>query len=53
MINTHYLELPLSRTYFYGPKGVRAIEVLLYITSGDKSCSLSYQISRFEKKELY
>ena len=23
-------ELPLSRTYFRGPKGVRAIEVLLY-----------------------
>ena len=30
MINTHYLELPLSRTYFHGPEGVRAIEVLLY-----------------------
>ena len=24
------LELPLSRTYFHGPKGARAIEVLLY-----------------------
>ena len=31
MINTHYLELPLIRTYFYVSKGVRAIEVLLYI----------------------
>ena len=31
MINTHWLELPLSRTYFYGSKGVRAIEVLLYV----------------------
>ena len=30
MINTHLLELPLSRTYFSGSKGVRAIEVLLY-----------------------
>ena len=30
MINTHLLELSLSRTNFYGPKGVRAIEVLLY-----------------------
>ena len=25
MINTHQIELPLSRTYFYGSKGVRAI----------------------------
>ena len=31
MINTHYLEVPLSRTYHHGPKGVRAIEFLLYI----------------------
>ena len=30
MINTHKLELPLSRTYFHGSKGVRAIEVRLY-----------------------
>ena len=29
MINTHKLELPLSRTSFYGSKGVRAIEVRL------------------------
>ena len=31
MINTHLLKLPLSRTYLHGPKGVRAIEVLLYV----------------------
>ena len=31
MINTHRLEQPLSRTYFHVSKGVRAIEVLLYI----------------------
>ena len=31
MINIHYLELPLSRTYFNGSKVVRAIEVLRYI----------------------
>ena len=46
MINTHYLELPLSRTYFhielplsrtYGSKGVRAIEVLLYFLSDIRS----------------
>ena len=30
MIITHKLELSLSRTYFHGSKGVRAIEVLLY-----------------------
>ena len=33
MINTHQLELPLSRTFFHGPKGVRLVEVLLYIVS--------------------
>ena len=27
MINLHLLELPMARTLFYGPKGVRAIEV--------------------------
>ena len=31
MINTHKLELPLSRTYFSGPKGVRVIENLPYM----------------------
>ena len=31
IINPHWLELPLSRTNFYGPRGVRAIEVLLYM----------------------
>ena len=30
VINLHWLELPLSRTNFHGPKGVRAIEVRLY-----------------------
>ena len=30
MINTHLLEISLSRTYFYGSKGVQAIEVLPY-----------------------
>ena len=30
MINPQWLELPMSRTIFYGPKGVRAIEVRLY-----------------------
>ena len=30
IINTNWLELPLTRTYFRGSKGVRQIEVLLY-----------------------
>ena len=29
MINPQWLELPMSRTIFYGPKDVRAIEVRL------------------------
>ena len=29
--NPPWLEIPLSRTNFHGPKGVRAIEVRLYI----------------------
>ena len=39
MINTHKLELPLARTYFHGPKGVRAIEVLLCMTSKGCTCA--------------
>ena len=31
IIKPHWLELPLSRHNFYGPKDVRAIEVRLYI----------------------
>ena len=31
MINPQWLELPMSRTIFYGPKDVRAIEVRLYL----------------------
>ena len=30
MINPQWLELPMSRTNFHGPKDVRAIEVPLY-----------------------
>ena len=30
IINTHWLKLPLSRTYFHGSKGVPAIEVIPY-----------------------
>ena len=38
MINPQWLELPMSRTNFRGPKDVRAIEVRLYI--GDRKRSL-------------
>ena len=31
MINPQWLELPMSRTNFHGPKAVRAIEVRLYV----------------------
>ena len=31
MINPQWLELPMSRTNFHGPKDVRAIEVPLYL----------------------
>ena len=30
MINLRWLKLPMARTLFHGPKGVRAIEVRLY-----------------------
>ena len=30
MINLKWLDLPMARTLFHGPKGVRAIEVRLY-----------------------
>ena len=30
MINPQWLELPISRTNFHGPKAVRAIKVRLY-----------------------
>ena len=32
MINLHWLELPMARTIVHGPKGVRAIEVRLYVS---------------------
>ena len=31
MINPQWLELPMSKTNFHGPKDVRAIEVRLYL----------------------
>ena len=32
MINPQWLELPMSRTNFHGPKDVQAIEVRLYLS---------------------
>ena len=46
MINTHQLELPLFRTYFHSPKGVRAIEIRLYLVR------LSSKTYVFEEKWL-
>ena len=34
MINPQWLELPMSRTIFQGPKNVRAIEIQLYRLTG-------------------
>ena len=31
MINPQWLELPMSRTNFHGPKDIRTIEVRLYV----------------------
>ena len=41
MINPHWLELPMSRTIFYGPKDVRAIEIRLYAAALSHSLFLS------------
>ena len=35
MINPQWLELPMSRTNFHGPKDVRAFEVRRYIEESD------------------
>ena len=32
MINPQWLELPMSRMNFHGPKDIRAIEVRLYVS---------------------
>ena len=44
MINLHWLELPMTRTIFHGPKDVRAIEVRLYVFRANSS--LVCQIQR-------
>ena len=42
MINTHQFELRLSRTYIYGSKGGRAIEILLYVAFSRLEFSFFY-----------
>ena len=50
MINPQWLELPMSRTIFYGPKDVRAIEVRLYIIYTTKYQQLCFLQSDPEMK---
>ena len=42
MINPQWLELPMSRTMFYGLKDVRAIEVRLYFTLCFAGCLVDF-----------
>ena len=47
MINLHWLELPMARTIFHGPKDVRAIEVRLYSKKGSQlATGLTLKMSR-------
>ena len=41
MINPQWFELPLSRTNFYGPKDVRAIEVRLFTANKEDDYNAS------------
>ena len=53
MINPDWLELQLSRTKSHGPKGVRAIEVLLYsVTQMDVIFSIFAKIVSKVSKEF-
>ena len=45
MINPQWLELPISRTKFHGPKDVRVIEVRLYIYQSI-CCGYSFELHR-------
>ena len=44
MIKSHWLELPISRTNFHGPKDVRAIEVWLYISLQDQGKAITLML---------
>ena len=48
MINPYWLELPMSRTSFHGPKDVRAIEVRLYVGWNEGSFTLIFRVHSFD-----
>ena len=50
MINPRWLELPMFRTHFHGPKDVRAIEVQLY---SEWNISALDKIAFFNHKLLF
>ena len=50
MINPQWLELPMSRTIFHGPKDVQAIKVRLYFGTLRRGVILSGELS---PSELY
>ena len=52
IINPHWLELPLFRTNFHGPKGVQAIEVLLYIKKNSLDNIPTFIFNSFYQKLL-
>ena len=53
MINLHWLELPIARTIFHGPKGVRAIEVRLYLYIPGKATLLKIACSVYGPIHLF
>ena len=52
MINTQWLELPMSWTIFHGPKDVRAIEVRLYYETW-KNVPYTMLFSKGERKRSF
>ena len=51
MINPQWLELPMSRANFHGPKDVRAIEVRLYNIGITYSCVTLHTDKDTSRKE--
>ena len=48
MIHLHWPEIPIARTIFHGPKGVRAIKVRLYMENESKCEKKDYYVLLFE-----
>ena len=48
IINPQWLEPPMSRTNFHGPKDVRAIEIRLYLVKFGTSIVRGYVIQLFK-----